>query len=288
MTDTPLHPLAQALALAPNGQGGLDAVLHADFSNAMISRPVTEGFPFGGLLAALCAGAMRQGLDLQTPLRTLSVQYLASAAYGVPLTFTPRLLRGGRRVAYTALDVAQGDRLTHHATAAWGGDQPGAVLGPPKAPPPPLETMDPKATIGGPMSPRFARYVDYLFDGGPNILGGNEGRDAVERVWMRMKGGGPLTEAGLCYLLDALYPPSWTAFRRPPPMTTIDLRYDLFEAVTPDTVPDGWVFFEFRVLTLENGWTVDDAMAWLPDGRPLAASRQRRKLLSDRPERKPA
>ena len=285
MIDPSLHPLDQALALEPDGRGGLEAVLNGDFSNAMISRPVTEGFPFGGLLAALCAGAMRQGLELQAPLRTLSVQYLASAAYDLPLTFTPRLLRGGRTVTYTAADAVQGSRLTHHAAATWGQDAPGSVLPAQVQLPPDRAAIDPANTISGPLSPRFSRYVDYLFQDGPNILGGNIGKPAVERVWMRLKDGLPLDEARLCYLLDALYPPSWTAFRRPPPMTTIDLRYDLFEAVTPQTAPDGWLFFEFRVLMLENGWTLDDALAWTADGRPVAASRQRRKLLSDRPER---
>jgi len=284
MTDA-LHSLEQALTLTPGADVGLDALLHEDFSNAYVSQPPTAGFPFGGLLAALCAGAMGQGLDINSPLRTLSVQYLASAAYGQTLTFTPRMLRGGRTVAYTSVEAAQGGRLTHHAAATWGADKAGAVIPPTLQPPPPRDSLDPRATVGGPMSPRFSRYVDYLFDGGPNILGGNEGREPVERVWMRIKGGRPLTEAHLCYLLDALYPPSWTAFKRPPMMTTIDLRYDLFEAVKPDTAPDGWLFFEFRVLMLENGWTVDDAAAWTADGRPLAASRQRRKLLGDRPER---
>jgi acyl-CoA thioesterase len=288
MTDATLHSLEQALTLTPSRDGALDAVLHEDFSNAAISQPPTAGFPFGGLLAALCAGAMRQGLELKTPLRTLSVQYLASAAYGEPLTFVPRLLRGGRTVAYTAVEAGQAGRATHLATATWGRDQPGLIISPTLAPPPPRDSLDPKGTIGGPMSPLFARYVDYLFDGGPNILGGNEGREPVERLWMRIKGGRPLIEADLCYLLDALYPPSWTAFKRPPMMTTIDLRYDLFEAVTLETAPDGWLFFEFRVLMLDNGWTVDDATAWTADGRPLAASRQRRKLVADRYERKSA
>lgn len=277
-----LQGLDQALTLTPGKSGCLDAVLREDFSNARIDRPPTEGFPFGGLLAALCAGAMRQGLDLKLPLRTLSVQYLASAAYDVPVHFTPKLLRGGRTVTYTAVDAAQGGRATHHAMAIWGGDQPGVVLEPERAMPPPRDAIDPARTISGPLSPRFSQHVDYLFDNGPNILGGNVGKPAVERVWMRIKDGRPLDEARLCYLLDALYPPSWTAFRRPPPMTTIDLRYDLFETISPETAPDGWLFFEFRVLTLENGWTIDDAVAWAADGRPIAASRQRRKLLADR------
>lgn len=280
MNDATLHDLDAALTLAA-ADGALTAILHEDLSNAPVSRPPTDGFPFGGLLAALCAGAMRQGLGLSAPLRTLSVQYLASAGYGAPVTFAPRMLRGGRTVAYTALDASQGGRLTHHATATWGGDQPGAIIAPTIATPPPRGDLDPARGVGGPLSPRFARYVDYQFETRSHIFGGNEGQPAVERVWMRMKHR-PLDELSLCFLLDALYPPSWTAFRRPPPMTTIDLRYDLFEAVTPDTAPDGWLFFEFRVLVLENGWTVDDALAWLPDGRPLAASRQRRKLLAER------
>lgn len=286
MTDTTaLFPLNDVLTLTPGPDGTLQSVLHEDFSNAMISRPPTDGFPFGGLLAALAARAMRQGLGLSVPLRTLSVQYLAAATYGEPLTYRPRLLRGGRTVTYTGLDILQGERMTHHASATWGADQPGLILQDANVVPPPLDSLDPARTLGGPMAPRFSRYVEYRFETGPNILGGNEGKPAVERVWMRVRDAGPLTEETLCYLLDTLYPPSWTAFRKPPPMTTIDLRYDLLETLTPETAPDGWLFFEFRTLTLENGWTVDDAIAWTADGRAIATSRQRRKLLFSRPTR---
>ena len=51
---------------------------------------------------------------------------------------------------------------------------------------------------------------------------------------------------------------------------------------TPATAPDGWAFFEFRMLDLGLGWTVDEATAWGADGAPLAISRQRRKLLPQR------
>lgn len=288
MTDnSPLYPLVDALTLTPGSPGQLTSTLHEDFSNALVSHPASAGFPFGGLLAALAGRAMRQGmgLGLDVPLRTLSMQYLASAGYDRPLTYAPRLLRAGRSVTYSALDISQDATPTHHATATWGADQPGLVLRQTDQVPPALDSLDPARTIGGPMAPRFSRYVEYRFETGPHILGGNEGRAAVERVWMRVRDGGPLTEDHLCFLLDALYPPAWTAFKRPPPMTTIDLRYDLFEAITPATAPDGWLFFEFRLLTLEDGWTLDDATAWTAEGRTLATSRQRRKLLFSRPPR---
>ena len=68
-------------------------------------------------------------------------------------------------------------------------------------------------------------------------------------------------------------------------MATVDLRYDILADPTPDRCPDGWAFFEFRMLDFGLGWTVDEAIAWAQDGTPLALSRQRRKLAPARPER---
>lgn len=276
--------MTDAYARALTFDQDLAAHLSGDFSNGPIGAPPEAGFPFGGLLAALCAKAMREGLAIKAPLRTLSVQYLAAAKFEAPMTFRPRLLRGGRTVAYSAVEAGQGERLTHHATATWGVDATEANPLAPLASAPPLHRLDePTGDISGPMAPRFSQHVDYRFDGGPFILGGNKGRPVVERLWMRLKGGRPLDADGLCYLLDALYPPVWTAFKRPPMMTTVDLRYDILADPTPETAPDGWAFFEFRMLDFGRGWTVDEATCWGADGSPLAVARQRRKLVPPRP-----
>ena len=273
--------LSDTLRLTPQGEA-LTAHLSGDYSNGRIDQPPEAGFPFGGLLAALCAQAMRQGLGLTAPLRTLSVQYLSAARFDDTLAFRPRLLRGGRTVGYAAVETHQDGRLTHNASATFGGDAEGQVRAELAAAIPPLNSLDPAATIAGPMAPRFSQHVEYRFDGGPNILGGNAEKPAVERLWMRMADARPLDDLGLCYLLDALYPPAWTTTRRPSPMTTVDLRYDILADPTPQTAPDGWAFFEFRLLDLGLGWTVDDVTCWGADGAPLALGRQRRKLIPPR------
>ena len=273
--------LSDTLRLTPQGEA-LTAHLSGDYSNGRMDQPPEAGYPFGGLLAAMCAQAMRQGLGLTAPLRTLSVQYLSAARFDDTLAFRPRLLRGGRPVGYAAVETQQDGRLTHNASATFGGDAEGQVRAELAAAIPPLNSLDPAATIAGPMAPRFSQHVEYRFDGGPNILGGNAEKPAVERLWMRMADARPLDDLGLCYLLDALYPPAWTTTRRPSPMTTVDLRYDILADPTPQTAPDGWAFFEFRLLDLGLGWTVDDVTCWGADGAPLALGRQRRKLIPPR------
>ena len=279
---TPLVSLDDVLTFGATEDGALSTVVPGCFSNGPAALPPEKGFPFGGLLASLCALAMRRGLGLETPLRTLSVQYLAAAVFDAPLAFRPRLLRGGRNVLYAAAEADQDGRLTHHATGLYGRDGQTPPVSPLHRPPPSLDSLDPAATIGGPMAPHFAQHVEYRFDGGPNILGGNAGRPAVERTWIRMSNGRPLDETTLCYLLDALYPPAWTLSPTPVAMTTVDFRIDVLADPTPQNAPDGWAFVEVSMLDLGLGGTVDEATAWGVDGTPLAVARQRRRLLPQR------
>lgn len=279
MTDPTLD---QALTLSPAPDGGFTCEIHGAFSNGPQSMPPEAGRPFGGLLAALAAGAMRQGLALTSPLRTLSVQYLAAPRFGTPIWLRPRLLRGGRTMAFCTVEVGQDARTTLHATASFGTDhhpQNMPVRPDLATPPPPLASLDRDRTLSGPLSPYFTRYVDYVFDGGPNLMGGNGDGPGVERVWMRTNDGAPLDPARLCYLLDALYPPVWTVTDTFRNGASVDLRYDILNDPTPASTPDGWAFFEFRMLDLGGGWTIDDVVVWGADGTPLALARQRRKIL---------
>lgn len=285
----PEQTITEALTLAPGDDGALSADLHGDFSNGRLNAPPETGFPFGGLIAALCASAMQRGLGIIAPLRSLSVQYMTPARFGQPIRFTPRLLRGGRSAAFAQVDVTQKDRegqdrLTNHAAATFGDDVPGPALTP-LAALPPLGALQTGRNLEGPMAPRFSQHVDYRFETGPHILQPVPGRPVIERCWMKIRDGGPLDVIGLCYLLDALYPPVWTAIDKPLGMATVDLRYDILTDPTPEHCPDGWAFFEFRMLDFGSGWTVDEATAWAADGTPLALARQRRKLAPVRPPR---
>ncbi len=125
----PDQTLSQALDLTPDDGGGLTALLSGDLSNAPQMMPQEKGAPFGGLMAALTGAAARQGLGIETPLRSLTVQYLAAARFA-PASFVPTLLRGGRNVAYASVAAGQPDRPSLQALATFGRDVPGPALTP--------------------------------------------------------------------------------------------------------------------------------------------------------------
>jgi len=274
--------LAEALTLIDDGEGGLTARLDAGFSNAPQAMDPSKGAPFGGLMAALAAGAARQGLEIATPLRTLSIQYLAAARFDAPVRFTSTLTRGGRNVAYAHVLGGQGERPAVQALATFGRDVEGPVLTPLVADPPSLDS--PPAT---PMDPRFGpwftRHIEHRFADGPRLFGENAGRSPELGCWMRCVDGAPLDELRLLFLLDGLYPTYFTAFPAPPAISTsVDLRADLLAELTPETSPEGWAYFHFWSRDVGGGWAVEDGAAWTPDGRPLAVVRQRRKILPAR------
>jgi acyl-CoA thioesterase len=278
MTD---QTLTQALTLTPDDDKGLIAQLSGAFSNAPQAMPPEKGAPFGGLMAALAGTAARQGLHIETPLRSLTVQYLAAARFA-PVTFVPTLLRGGRNIAYAMVAAGQPDRPALQALATFGRDVPGPVLTPLVAAAVPLDQID-TTPLDARFGPWFSRHVEHRFESGPRLFGQNPPEDPVLRLWMRTRDGRPLDEARLLFLLDGIYPTYWTALPAPPVISaSVDLRADLFGDLTPETSPDGWAFFAFRTMDLGGGWAVEDGVAYAPDGRPLALVRQRRKLMPGR------
>lgn len=278
MTD---QSLADALTLKPDGNGGLVARLTGGFSNAPLSMEPARGAPFGGLMAALAGSAAREGLGIETPLRSLTIQYLAVARFEDAI-FAPTLLRGGRNVAYASVSGGQADRPAVQALVTFGRDVAGPELTPLAATPPRLDSLEPT-----PLDPRFGpwftRHIEHRFADGPRLFGQNADRSPELGCWMRCADGAPLDEARLLFLLDGLYPTYWTALPAPPAISaSVDLRADLLGDLTRETSPDGWAFFHFTSRDVGGGWAVEDGVAHAPDGRPIALVRQRRKLMPAR------
>ena len=268
--------LDAVLALAPDGEA-LVAAIPASLSNAPQSMQAEKGAPFGGLMAALAVKAARQGLGVTAPLRTLNVQYLAAARFE-DVHFTAETLRGGRSTHFAEVRAGQADRPAIVASATFGAAGPGPALRPladvtPARPLAEIESVD----LNPGFAPWFTRWVEYRFAEEFKGFGAHD--EPVVRVWLRLKDGKPLDELRLCFLLDAVFP-NYFLVSGLNLSTTVDLRYDLFQALDPSRSPDGWAYFEFRSGDVSDGWAVEDGVALLPDGTPIAVARQLRKMIT--------
>ena len=270
--------LTQALELRHAAEGALTTRLDSGFSNAPQAVDPLKGAPFGGLMAALAGLAARRGLGIETPIRTLTIQYLAAARFE-DIDFTPSLLRGGRNLSYATVSAGQGDRQAVQALITFGRDVAGPELHPMPAVPGAPDDFERRA-----MEPRFGPWftlhIDHRFPQGPRLFGENAGGAVELGCWMRCVDGAPLDEARLLFLLDGLYPTYFTAFPGPPAISaSVDLRADLLADITPGTSPQGWAYFHFVSRDVGGGWAVEDGAAQAPDGTPLALVRQRRRIM---------
>jgi acyl-CoA thioesterase len=260
--------------------GGLHASPPPFLSNGAHSFPPEKGSPFGGYMAALCVDTARRQLGVEAPLRTLTVQFMAGARFE-RVDFSAERLRGGRSTVFAAARAEQAGKPILSSLLTFGASGHGPTVRP-------LEGLDLPArparetAMDHPIAPWFTRVVEYRFIGDVGLMGGQP--EARVRVWMRLREPGPLDELKLCFLLDAVFP-YFFSITGPTLSTSVDLRYDLFAAVTPDVSPEGWAYFDFTTRDCSDGWAVEDGQAFAPDGAPLAVARQLRKVLAkpDRP-----
>ena len=270
--------LTEALTLTDDDGRGLVARLDPGFSNAPMAVDPLKGAPFGGLMAALAAGATRKGLEISQPLQTLTIQYLAAARFE-DIAFTPTMTRGGRNVSYASVIGGQPDRPAAQALLTYGRDVEGPALHPmPPVPGKPgdFETVPMNESFG----PWFTKHIEHRFPDGPRLFGVNAGAKVELGCWMRCVDGEALDEGRLLFLLDGLYPTYFTAFPGPPAISaSVDLRADLLAELTPETSPEGWAYFHFVSRDVGGGWAVEDGTAQAPDGTPLALVRQRRRIM---------
>jgi len=266
------------LAFNPDADGGLEATVPQGLSNAPMNMDAGRGAPFGGLMASLAVKAARQGLGVESPLRTLTVQYLAGARFGEPVRFTAESLRGGRSTHFAEVRASQGSRPILTAGLTFGRDGPGPRLRPIEQVTPARPLADIESTLLNPeFGPHFTRWVEYRF--AMDFLGFGNHEEPVVKVWLRVRDGRPLDDLRLAFLLDAVFP-NYFLVTGPSIATSVDLRYDLFHTLTPQTSPDGWAYFEFRSHDVSDGWALEDGIALAPDGAPIAAARQLRKMIT--------
>ncbi len=249
--------------------------------------------PNGGYLAAIVTRAIEAEADpeQQRQLRSLSLQYLRSAAEG-PLELDVRTVRSGRRLASVAVTAYQQDRavLSGFATLATRGlDQAGQWAPPiPDVPGPPAADAD-----AAPID-RFDRSGGHWLELPPGLppivgrlriaprigAGPYSGRtfapgEPIETGgWMGSPEPQRIDAAYLTQLTDFWWPPAFETLTVPAIAPTIDLTIHVQADLPVGGLDPAAVLGVYRTSVAANGLAEEDGTLYLPDGTLVARSRQ--------------
>ncbi len=229
--------------------------------------------PQGGYVAAIALRAMAGLVQPGFVPVALTAQYLTAAAAG-PAEVEARLLRQGRRAAFTTATVRQGERIELGASASFFSPVEGPTrlaLTPPTLPPPEAcVSMNP-----APPGQRFPFHENYDLRLAEEFLSQSNNEDDFifwaryrEQTW---EGDLVVQAASLIPLLDmAVFPAAFRAISSFPGAVTLDLTAH-WHSHPPS---QDWMLLRGRCQHASSGILNGWAEAWTPEGTLLATAAQ--------------
>lgn len=225
----------------------------------------------GGYTAAVVVNAMTSAVgDDSRALRSFATQFAAAPRPG-PADIEVAVERSGRSMTTTTARLLQAGRVLQVAHAVSSTPWPGPTYD---------EYVRPRGADPGD-TPRFVpeggpghfQNVDVRLDPEHVPFGG--GHEAQVAAWLRPLDGDSIDAAWLVAMCDLLPPAVFS--RTLGPVKAATLEYVVHLATGEPSVPaDDHVYLACRSPLSTEGFAVEDATMWAPDGSVLAVARQTR------------
>ncbi|MDO9621687.1 MAG: thioesterase family protein [Moraxellaceae bacterium] len=227
---------------------------------------------YGGLIGAILLQHCQQTLNLQRPLRSLSVNFVGPAAAG-NIDLDSQLLRTGKSASQAHCIARQNDQAVAAMLCAFADDRHSEInvpaqLAPDFAAP---DTLQALPYLPG-ITPEFTQQFDFRWASGdlpftgsasPNIGG-----------WVRFREPpAVLTAAAIVALVDAWPPATASQFRQPAAISTMSWTLELVAALNELKASDWWQY-QANTEFAQNGYAHIEAKLWSSSGQLIAISRQ--------------
>jgi acyl-CoA thioesterase len=254
---------AEDTAITQVGPGRFTACLHERWSSLVGIH--------GGYTAAIVVNAMTAAVhDPSRALRSFATQFAAIPRPG-PVDVEVTVERVGKSMTTTSARLLQEGRVLQVAHAASSTTRPGLAYD---------DHVRPRGPDPGD-TPRFAssggvghfENADVRLDPEAVLFAG--GQEAYLAAWLRPLEGEPISAAWLVTMCDLLPPAVFS--RTTGPVAAATVEYVVHLATGEPAVPPGeYAYLSCRSPLSSEGFAVEDATMWGPDGRVLAAARQTR------------
>ena len=246
----------------------LTSVGAGEFTAKVSSHWNIGGVPNGGFSMALCLAAAVREVPHTDPL-SMSTHFLGKTIPG-EAAIRCRVLKRGRSLSVTSVDLVQGERVTINSVITWGDLS--SFTGPdgPPLPPPDLPAAA-DMHRGFQMTPdsSFTEKFDYLMP--PDIAQGASGRptgSAQAKGRMRFADGRPPDLLSMPLIADG-FPPAIFQLGHYGWAPTLELTIHFRAHPCP-----GWLTVDQRARHLVNGTFEEDCNIWDSNGNLVAMSRQ--------------
>lgn len=250
-------------AVTQIGPGRFTAQLHEHWSSLVGIH--------GGYTAAIVVNAMTTAVDDPSrDLRTFSTQFVSIPRSG-PVDIEVTVERTGKSMTTTSARLRQEGKVLQVAHAASSTTRPGLAYD---------DHVRPRGADPGD-TPRFSssdgvghfQNADVRLDPGAVLFGG--GPEALVAAWLRPLDGEPVDASWLVAMCDLLPPAIFSRTTGPVAAATVEYVVHLATAA-PSLPPGEYVYLSCRSPISHEGFAVEDATLWAPDGRVLAVARQTR------------
>jgi len=225
----------------------------------------------GGYTAAIVVNAMTNAVDdTERVLRSFAAQFVAIPVPG-PVDVEVTIERVGRSMTSTSARLLQEGKVLQIAHSAYSISRPGLSY----------DDYDPPCGAHPGDAPRFMpgggvahfENIDVRLD--PEVVlfgGGNEARVAA---WLRPLETEAIDAAWLIGMCDILPPAVFGRSNGPVKAATIEYVVHLATS-EPSVSASDYVYLSCRSPLSTEGFAVEDATMWAPDGTVLAVARQTR------------
>jgi len=225
----------------------------------------------GGYSAAVVVRAMEAAIgDPSRALRSVAVQFAAAPQAG-PVEVEVAVERSGRSMTTTSARLFQQGRLLQVAHAVSSGPWPGLAyddhVRPRHSDPGDAPIFVPPGGIA------HFRNAEVRLD--PAVVPFGGGDEAWVAAWLRPIDAEPIDAAWIVAMCDVLPPAVFS--RTTGPVTAASIEYVVHMATGQPRLGSGeHVYLSCYSPLSSEGFAVEDATMWAPDGRVLAVARQTR------------
>ena len=254
---------AEDTAVTRVGPGAFTAELHERWSSLVGIH--------GGYTAAIVANAITASVDDPSrPLRSFATQFASIPRPG-PVEIDVTMERTGKSMTTTSARLLQEGRVLQVAHAASSTIRPGLAYD---------DYLRPRDADPGD-TPRFAssgavghfQNADVRLD--PDRVLFDGATEARVAAWVRPLQGELIDAAWLVTMCDLLPPAVFS--RTTSPVKAASIEYVVHLATGEPSVATGeYVYLSCHSPLSNEGFAVEDATMWAPDGRVLAVARQTR------------